>query len=85
METTVSTKGQAVIPEAIREQARIRPGDRLDVGYVNGLVILRKRKPLTGTEVNALILSGRDLPPMTPADEAAVEEIIHEVRRERKA
>jgi hypothetical protein len=55
------------------------------VGYVNGWIILRKRKPLTAEQVNALILSGRGLPEMTPSDEAAVEEIIHEVRRERKS
>jgi AbrB family looped-hinge helix DNA binding protein len=32
MITTLSTKGQTVIPERIREQARLKAGDKLDVG-----------------------------------------------------
>ena len=47
----VSVKGQTVIPEAIREQARIKPGDQLDVGYANGLIVMRKRKALTPSRV----------------------------------
>ena len=37
----VSVKGQMVIPEAIREQARIRPGDEVDIGYASGLAACR--------------------------------------------
>ena len=47
MIANVSIKGQMVIPEAIREQARIKTGDQLDVGYTNGLIVLRKRRELT--------------------------------------
>ena len=36
MIANVSVKGQMVIPEAIREQARIKTGDELDVGYATG-------------------------------------------------
>ena len=42
----VSVKGQTVIPEAIREMARIRPGDQLDVGYCGGLIVMRKSMPV---------------------------------------
>ncbi|HTQ49207.1 MAG TPA: AbrB/MazE/SpoVT family DNA-binding domain-containing protein [Candidatus Acidoferrales bacterium] len=35
----VSVKGQLVIPEAVREQARIRSGDDPDVGHANGLIV----------------------------------------------
>ncbi|MBC9867228.1 MAG: AbrB/MazE/SpoVT family DNA-binding domain-containing protein [Opitutae bacterium] len=38
MLTKVSSKGQTVIPAAIREMARIRPGDELEVGCSNGLL-----------------------------------------------
>jgi AbrB family looped-hinge helix DNA binding protein len=81
--TSLSTKGQAVIPEAIRDQARLRPGDKLEVGYVNGLVILRKRVALTPAKARALILSGRDLPEATAKDEAEVQDAIDTVRRRR--
>jgi AbrB family looped-hinge helix DNA binding protein len=79
--TSLSTKGQAVIPEAIRDQARLHPGDKLEVGYVNGLVILRKRVALTPAKARALILSGRDLPAATAKDEAEVQDAIDAVRR----
>ena len=69
MIATVSVKGQTVIPEAIREQARIKPGDQLDVGYANGLVVMRKRRALTPARVRSLLLSGRELPEMTSAAE----------------
>lgn len=80
----VSVKGQTVIPEAIREQARIKPGDQLDVGYANGLIVMRKRRALTPARVRSLILAGRELPEMTPTDEKAVAEAIERARRRRK-
>ncbi len=83
MITSLSTKGQAVIPEAIRDQARLHPGDKLEVGYVNGLVIMRKRVALTPAKARALILSGRDLPEATAKDEAVVQDAIDTVRRRR--
>jgi AbrB family looped-hinge helix DNA binding protein len=80
----VSVKGQTVIPEAVREQARIKAGDQLDVGYANGLIVLRKRRALTPGRVRSLILSGRELPEMTAADEATVADVVRRVRSRRK-
>lgn len=81
----VSVKGQTVIPEAVREQARIKAGDQLDVGYTNGLIVLRKRRPLTPADVRSLILSGRRLPQMTPADEIAVARAVQKIRSRRNS
>lgn len=80
----VSVKGQTVIPEAIREQARIKAGDQLDVGYANGLIVMRKRRALTPARVRSLILAGRELPEMTTADETAVADAVERVRSRRK-
>ena len=80
----VSVKGQTVIPEAIREQARIKAGDQLDVGYANGLIVMRKRRALTPSRVRSLILAGRELPEMTFDDETAVTGAIERVRSRRK-
>lgn len=80
----VSVKGQTVIPETIREQARIKAGDQLDVGYANGLIVMRKRRALTPSRVRSLILAGRELPQMTSDDEAAVTRAIERVRSRRK-
>jgi AbrB family looped-hinge helix DNA binding protein len=80
----VSVKGQTVIPEAIREQARIKTGDELDVGYTNGLIVLRKRRALTPARVRSLLLAGRELPEITSADETAVVRAVQQVRSRRK-
>jgi AbrB family looped-hinge helix DNA binding protein len=85
MITTLSTKGQTVIPESIREQARLKAGDKLDVGYINGLVVLRNKVPLTPAQARALILSGRELPVQTVEDENRVQEAVAAVRRRRHA
>jgi len=84
MIATISVKGQTVIPAAIREQARIKAGDQLDVGYANGLIVMRKRRALTPARVRSLILGGRGLPEMTSADETAVASAIQRARSRRK-
>ena len=55
----VSVKGKTVIPEAIREMARIKAGDQLDVGYCGELIVMRKRQSLTTARVRSLLLGGR--------------------------
>ena len=84
MIATISVKGQTVIPEAIREQANLKAGDQLDVGYTNGLIILRKRRAMTPARVRSLILSGRELPEITSADETVVADAMRRVRSRRK-
>jgi AbrB family looped-hinge helix DNA binding protein len=83
MISKVSVKGQMVIPQAIRAQAHIRPGDQLDVGYANGLVVMRKWQALTPARVRSLLLAGCELPELTPANEAAVTRAIGRVRNRR--
>ena len=85
MIATVSVKGQTVIPEVIREMARIKAGDQLDVGYAGGLIVMRKRQALTPARVRSLLLGGRGLPEMTGRDEAAVAAAVQRVRRRVKA
>jgi len=77
----ISVKGQMVIPEAVREQAQVRRGDELDVGYSNGLIVLRKRKALTPARVRMLLLAGRGLPEMSSQDDAAVFRAVEAVRK----
>jgi AbrB family looped-hinge helix DNA binding protein len=81
----VSVKGQMVIPEGIRDLARIKTGDELEVGFFNGLIVLRKRRPLTPARVRALLLAGRELPEMTTRDEGAVFQAIERVRSRNRA
>lgn len=73
-----------MIPEAIREQARLKQGDEVDVGYCDGLIVLRKRQPLTPARIRSLLAAGRDLPEMTSGDEISVERAIRRVRNKRQ-
>ena len=84
MVAKISVKGQTVIPEAVREQARIKKGDELDVGYVNGLIIMRKRKPISAAQVSQLLLAGKGLPIMTAKDENTVARVIQRARKQRR-
>lgn len=81
----VSVKGQTVIPQAIREMARINAGDQLDVGYSGGLIVMRKRQALTPARVRSLLLARRELPEMTAKDETVVAAAVQRVRRRIKA
>ncbi len=83
MVAKISVKGQTVIPQAIREQARISKGDELDVGYANGLIVMRKRQPLNAARVRKMLLAGSQLPEMTAEDESAVARAIQHIRRQR--
>jgi AbrB family looped-hinge helix DNA binding protein len=85
MIASISVKGQLVIPEAIREQARIKMGDQLDVGYANGLIVMRKRQAMTPARIRSLLLMGRELPKMKPADETVVASALERVRNRRSS
>ena len=85
MLTKVSSKGQTVIPLAVREMAQVRAGDELDVGYAGGMIVMRKRRPLTPERVRALLREGRRLPEMTPQAEAEVAAALDRVRRRPRA
>ncbi len=84
MNATISSKGQLVIPESIREQARLRRGDKVDIGYADGLVVLRKRVPLSSAQVRAMLVGGNDLPELASAGEREVAEVVTEVRKARR-
>ncbi len=83
MNATISSKGQLVIPESIREQAHLRQGDKVDIGFADGLVVLRKRLPLSPARVRAMLAGGDELPAAAPADEKEVADLVAEVRKAR--
>lgn len=73
-----------MIPESIREQARLRQGDKVDIGFADGLVVIRKRLPLSSAQVRAMLTGGGDLPDLTPAASAEVAGEIEAVRAGRR-
>lgn len=56
METTkVSTKGQVVLPKAVRDAQQWAPGQELDVINAGGYVILKKAAPKSGRGIGSLV------------------------------
>lgn len=64
METKLSTKGQVVLPGAIRRQLGLQPGDSLDAKVRAGRVVLRLRKTRS-RKVSILIDRITGLPVLT--------------------
>ena len=72
MEATLSSKGQATIPKAVRERLHLKPGDRFKFFFhPDGVIILPKiptsrlkgiipkpAKPVSLDEINAAIEAG---------------------------
>lgn len=81
MLTKLSSKGQMVLPKAIREMARLAAGDELEVGYSGGMIVLRKPEALNDARVRHLLKEGRKLPQLTAEDEAIVADAVARVRR----
>jgi AbrB family looped-hinge helix DNA binding protein len=53
METiTLSSKGQLVIPKAVRQSAHLAPGDVLSVRYVDGEIRLKPLAPVAATSLD---------------------------------
>lgn len=48
---TLSSKGQLVIPKAVRQSAHLAPGDVLSVRYVDGEIRLRPVTVVTATSL----------------------------------
>lgn len=82
MITRVSSKGQTVIPAAIREQAKIRTGDELEVGCSNGMVVMRKGKAMTPERVRKLLVAGYEQPEMNEAADLAAKEAKQTARKQ---
>lgn len=74
MESSITEKGQATIPKAIREHLQLKPGDRvkffvhpdgsvvllpkLPAAALRGIVKLRRRRPATIDEMGKAIAEG---------------------------
>ncbi len=74
MESTITLKGQATIPKAIREHLRLKPGDRvkffvhpdgtvvllpkLPASALRGIISSRRRRPVTIKGMNKAAAEG---------------------------
>lgn len=79
--TAIVSANDLHLPRAWREQTGIRESDKLSIALSNGIILLQKIQPISEEQIQALVAQGRQLPPLTPADEEKIEEAIQKVRR----
>jgi antitoxin PrlF len=77
--TTVTVKGQVTLPKAVREAAKIRPGDRVNVRVrPEGGVIIEAEAAVTSAE--AYIARLKDLSRRQPFRGFSTEEVMRMTR-----
>ena len=84
MNAVLTADGNIAIPSELREDAQLKPGDKLDVQLYKGTIVLRKHQPLSPEQCAALLGRSRLQPKPTPDDDLAVEQAIREVRAPRR-
>ena len=84
MNAILSEDGKISLPSELRENARLSPGDTLDVQFYRGTILMRKHHPLTPEQCSALLERSRSQPELTVDDDAAVAQAIQEVRAARR-
>ena len=84
MNAVLTEDGKIAIPQELRDNAQLKPGDTLDVQLYKGTLVLRKRQPLTSEQCAALLERSRSQPKPTPQDDADVKQSIQQVRARRR-
>jgi bifunctional DNA-binding transcriptional regulator/antitoxin component of YhaV-PrlF toxin-antitoxin module len=84
MNTVLTEDGKISLPDELRKDAKLQPGDTLEVQLYKGTIVMRKREPLTAEQCAVLLEQSRSQPKPGPEDEAAVEAAIREVRARRR-
>ena len=79
--TKLSSKGQVVIPEEIRQQLGLRTGDQFVVIAEGDVVILKTLTPPSMKEFNTLIAQARKQVKNTKLTKKSLAKVIKEVRR----
>ena len=84
MTAKVSSDGKIQIPQEVRDDAQLKPGDTLEVSFYKGTIVLRKHQPLTQEQCAELLEQSHRQAKPTAEDDAAVEQAIREVRARRQ-
>ena len=84
MNAVLTDDGKISLPAELRKDAKLQPGDTLEVQFYKGTIVMRKREPLTAEQCAALLEQSHSQPKPGPEDEAALEEAIRNVRAKRR-
>jgi AbrB family looped-hinge helix DNA binding protein len=81
--TTLSSKGQVVIPEAIRERLGLKPGTKFVVIADGDVVMFKVLGPPSMREFSALLKRGREVAKKTGLRRSDITKAVAKVRRSR--
>lgn len=81
--TRMSSKGQVVIPEDIRNRLKLKSGSRFVVVGKNDVIILKTIAPPSMTEFDGLLSEARKQAKKAGLRSADVSEAIRKVRRQK--
>ena len=84
MNAVLTDDGKIAIAPKLRENAQLQPGDMLDVQFYKDSIVLRKHQPLTQEQCATLLERSRSQPKPTAEDDAAVEQVVRDVRAQRR-
>lgn len=81
--TKMSSKGQVVIPEEIRERLGLRPGTRFVVLGDDGVVVLKQIQPPSMSEFDEVVTEARRQAREAGLERSDIEAALAEVRGRR--
>ncbi len=81
--TKLTSKGQVVIPETIREKLKLNTGSRFIVFGENDVIILKRVTSPSSDEVNRLLEQAREVAKQIGLKPQDLEEIIEQVRTQK--
>lgn len=82
--TKLSSRGQVVIPEKIRKEMKLKPGDAFTVTRVDGKLLFEKVSPMSKEEFDELLASARREARKAGFTKKDLARIIKEVRAENR-
>jgi len=82
--TSLSSKGQVVIPQKIRETMKLKPGKKFVVIHKDDTIILKAIEEPSFENFDKLILRARKLANEKGLTKKMVSDIINEIRRKQK-
>lgn len=82
--TQMSSKGQVVIPEEIRESLHLEIGEKFIVLGSGDSIILKKIKPIPKKDINALLKSASSLAKKYNLKKSDISKTIKEVRQSKR-
>lgn len=82
--TSLSSRGQIVIPQGLREKLKLHEGEKFTIIEVGGILMLRRLKPITEREFDRLLRKTREHARKHGLTEKDMQDAIKKTRKKRE-